>query len=83
MPNYNFKCLKCGHEFQALLPAGHNEHPCLECGHEQTQKLLTAPGVHFKGGGFYKTDSRPKETPKKIAPKPVTPKPPKSEGAKN
>lgn len=59
MPNHQFKCLECGHVFEALLPAGKNEGmKCLECGHPETQKLLSAPGVQFKGGGFYKTDSQ-------------------------
>jgi putative FmdB family regulatory protein len=62
MPNYKFKCLKCGHEFQKLLPAAHEEQKCLECGHP-TQKQLEAPGVQFKGSGFFKTDSK-KENPK-------------------
>ena len=60
MPNYKFKCLKCGHAFQKLLPAGHDEQKCLECGHHETQKLLEAPGVQFIGEGFYKTDSKKK-----------------------
>ena len=67
MPNYKFKCLKCGHEFQKLLPAGHKEQKCLECGHE-SQRQLEAPGVQFIGEGFYKTDSRKTEV-KKEAPK--------------
>ncbi len=77
MPNYDFKCLKCGHEFQLMLSVGHPGQKCLECGHDETQKLLTAPGVHFKGGGFYKTDSQKKETPKIEAPKTETSKPEK------
>ncbi|MFH1012340.1 MAG: FmdB family zinc ribbon protein [Candidatus Peregrinibacteria bacterium] len=58
MPNYNFKCLKCGHEFQVLLPANHKGQKCLECGHGKTKKLLSAPGVQFKGSGFAKNDAR-------------------------
>lgn len=57
MPNYKFKCLECGHQFQKLLPAGHEEQKCLECGHP-SQKQLEAPGVQFIGEGFYKTDSK-------------------------
>lgn len=57
MPNYNFKCLDCGHKFQKLLPVGHEEQKCLECGHP-SQKILEAPGVQFKSGGFYITDSK-------------------------
>ena len=59
MPNHQFKCLDCGHKFQMLLPAGHAEEvKCLDCGHPETQKMLSAPGVQFKGEGFYKTDSQ-------------------------
>ena len=61
MPNYQFKCLDCGHTFEALLPAGTRSAQCLECGHPESQKLLAAPGVVFKGSGFYKTDSRKSE----------------------
>lgn len=59
MPNYKFKCLKCGHEFQKLLPPAHGGQKCLECGHE-SQKMLEAPGVKFIGEGFYSTDSKKK-----------------------
>jgi putative FmdB family regulatory protein len=63
MPNYKFKCLKCGHEFQKLLPPTHKDQKCLECGHPETEKLLSAPGVQFKGSGFYSTDSKNKPDP--------------------
>jgi putative FmdB family regulatory protein len=60
MPNYKFKCLACGHEFQKLLSPGHGKQKCLECGHHKTQKKLEAPGVQFKGEGFFLTDSKKK-----------------------
>lgn len=60
MPNYDYKCLECGHCFQKLLPAGTEETKCLECGH-CAQKQLAAPQVHFIGKGFYKTDSKKPE----------------------
>jgi len=73
MPNYKFKCLECGHNFEALLPAGHKEQKCIECGSYCTEKLLTAPGVQFKGEGFTKksksdhkcSDGKCKNCPKK------------------
>ena len=65
MPNYKFKCLKCGHEFQKLLPSSHEKQKCIECGHCNTQKILEAPGVQFLGKGFYKTDSLKKSIPEK------------------
>jgi len=54
MPNYKFKCLECGHTFEALLPAGHKDQKCLECGCQKTKKLLEAPGVQFNAEGFTK-----------------------------
>ncbi len=74
MPNYDYKCLECGHCFQKLLPAGTEETKCLECGH-CAQKQITAPQVHFIGKGFYKTDSKPSE-------KHVKPVPTEAEGSK-
>lgn len=65
MPNYEYKCLDCGHQFEALMPAGTEQTKCLECGKEEAQKQLSAPGVKFIGSGFYKTDSQKKpEAPK-------------------
>jgi len=54
MPNYKFKCLECGHTFEALLPVGNEDQKCLECGRYCTEKLLEAPSVQFKGKGFTK-----------------------------
>ena len=71
MPNYKFKCLKCGHQFEVLLSAGHKDQKCLKCGHPETEKLLEAPGVQFKGSGFTKkssdvcSDNKCKDYPKK------------------
>jgi len=67
MPNYKFKCLDCGHKFEKLLPAGHEAQKCLECGQPNTKKLLEAPGVQFKGAGFYITDSKKKAETKPVS----------------
>lgn len=75
MPNYKFKCLACGHEFQKLLPPAHEEQKCLDCGHPEAQKMLEAPGIHFKGAGFYVTDSKKTTDKQDSKPTPVEPRP--------
>lgn len=61
MPKYDFKCLNCEHEFEALTtPQKIEEVKCLQCDSIKTQKLLSAPAIILKGGGFYKTDSSQK-----------------------
>jgi putative FmdB family regulatory protein len=60
MPTFDFRCKKCEKPFEATIPFGSKQKPkCPSCGAKTTEKLLTPPlGIHFKGSGFYKTDSR-------------------------
>jgi putative FmdB family regulatory protein len=58
MPTYEYQCQSCGHHLEAVQRF--SDAPlttCEECGGE-LRKLISAPGIVFKGGGFYKTDSR-------------------------
>jgi putative FmdB family regulatory protein len=55
MPIYEYRCDN-GHEFEAFQSM--SEDPianCAECG-APSQRVLSAPAVHFKGSGFYTTD---------------------------
>ncbi len=59
MPTYQYRCDKCGHEFeefQSMTEAAIEV--CPECkGH--TRRLITGgAGLLFKGSGFYITDYR-------------------------
>ncbi len=66
MPKYDFKCEECGHEFEKLLSLQKTgEVDCLKCTSKKTKKLLSTPTIILKGGGFYKTDSRKKNSVKK------------------
>ena len=56
MPLYEYKCTKCGHEFEALQKA--KDKPlevCPECG-GPLRKLISSPAIQFKGNGWYVTD---------------------------
>lgn len=72
MPTFDFRCTKCAAVFESAIPFGSKKRPpCPACKHKKTEKLLSAPGIVFKGSGFYKTDAskstvktEPKETPK-------------------
>ena len=61
MPTYQYRCTECGHDLEAVQKfsdAALTE--CPNC-HGQLRKVYNAVGVVFKGSGFYRTDSRPKE----------------------
>jgi len=55
---YVYECKLNGHRFE--VRHGMNESPvqsCLEC-RGDVRRVITAPGIVFKGSGFYVTDSR-------------------------
>ena len=61
MPTYQYRCTECGHDLevvQKFSDAALTE--CPNCS-GQLRKVYNAVGVVFKGSGFYRTDSRPKE----------------------
>lgn len=59
MPTYQYKNLNTGEVFevtQRITEAAWTVHP--ETG-EPVKRLISKPGIAFKGSGFYVTDSRP------------------------
>lgn len=59
MPIYEFTCHDCGTNFekrvsftQATAPA------CDSCESSNVQRRMSAPAIHFKGSGWYITDSK-------------------------
>lgn len=70
MPTYDFRCSKCSHHFEVILPFGSTKRPlCPRCRHAKTEKLIAPPAIHFKGTGFFKTDNRKVTEKKEIKPK--------------
>lgn len=57
MPRFDFQCDQCGHTFESTLPFGIKNLPLCPLCQSPTKKCITLPSVHFKGKGFYKTDS--------------------------
>jgi putative FmdB family regulatory protein len=63
MPTYEYKCPKCGTEFERFQkitdPPGL---PCPKCGATAQRQISGGHGIVFKGSGFYETDyKRPGE----------------------
>ena len=57
MPRYDYRC-RAGHVYEKQEPFGSPvEHPCEKCG-KPALRVLVAPRLVFKGGGFYKTSNR-------------------------
>lgn len=57
MPNYDYRCPKCGHEycrFQKISDATRAK--CPECGARGERLISGGAGLIFKGSGFYTTD---------------------------
>lgn len=63
MPAYDYRCTKCGLEFEVNRPITDREPVnCSVCGSE-AKRVFSPVGVVFKGSGFHNTDyrTRPKE----------------------
>lgn len=61
MPNYDYQCEKCGHQFevfQSMNDAKLTDCPLEECDGAVKRLLGTGAGLIFKGAGFYQTDYR-------------------------
>lgn len=58
MPLYEFTCTDCSEHFEQILSFSMTEAPaCPHCRSTATRRLMSMPAIHFKGSGFYKTDS--------------------------
>lgn len=60
MPNYDYECDACGHEwemFQRMVEDAIKK--CPECKKKKARRLFgTGAAIMFKGSGFYETDYR-------------------------
>jgi len=63
MPTYDYKCEKCGYEFEAFHSM--TEPPlktCPKCQGPVKKLIGTGSGLIFKGSGFYETDYKRKQS---------------------
>ena len=61
MPTYEYACPKCKKNYEIRESfSAETTHTCQECGKGIAKRVLHAPRVHFKGSGFYVTDSKSK-----------------------
>ena len=65
MPIYEYKCDKCGHEYELMQKI--NDAPiteCEKCHKNFAKRLVSAAGFQLKGTGWYATDFKDKGKPK-------------------
>jgi putative FmdB family regulatory protein len=56
LPLYPYRCTQCGHRFEKIQKFGAKpEKVCPQCG-GALERPLTAPGLKFKGAGWYVND---------------------------
>ena len=61
MPTYEYECTRCGIITEEFKPiSAPRRQRCPECRGKVTRLISGGMGVHFKGPGFYVTDSRGK-----------------------
>jgi len=72
MPIYEYRCTKCGHEFEMMQKF--SDRPvkkCIKCS-GKVEKLISQSSFVLKGSGWYQTDYANKERPKAAESKPET-----------
>jgi putative FmdB family regulatory protein len=61
MPTYEYSCAECGNVVN-IYRSFEESDPGYDCPNEECtgtlDRVWQAVGIHFKGGGFYKTDNR-------------------------
>lgn len=59
MPIYDFICQSCGSEFEKLVSfSSESAVICPECQSSEVERQMGLPAIHFKGSGWYITDSK-------------------------
>lgn len=56
MPTYEYRCKKCGKEFEIFHRISESVRKCPDCGGELERLITPNAGLIFKGSGFYSTD---------------------------
>lgn len=51
MPLYDFRCRRCGHEFEALVRPAH-EPACPSCGAADLERLTSGSAFSVRSGGL-------------------------------
>lgn len=68
MPLYELDCKDCGNQYERLVSFSATVLPaCPACGSVDINRLLGKPAIHFKGSGWYITDSKKEDEKKKAA----------------
>lgn len=56
MPIYEYRCLKCGHQFEKFQKIHETAaSKCEKCG-DRVTRVFNPVAIRFKGSGFYTTD---------------------------
>lgn len=56
MPLYEYECDACGQRFEVIQKFSETTEQCRKCGKGPVRRLMSAPGIQFKGTGWYITD---------------------------
>jgi len=68
MPIYELACKECGHQYERIVSFSSTVLPaCPACSSVEITRLLSQPAIHFKGSGWYITDSKKEDEKKKAA----------------
>ena len=57
MPIYEYRCTRCGHQFEVTHAVSENVESCEKCG-APVRRVFSPVGIIFKGPGFHVTDYR-------------------------